>query len=189
MPPPLIVCLRHGEEPANAEDKSHPVDEDGWGLEPNGQVNRHCLTVRGWQRAGALAATEICGTIGRGDDVSVLVPNYDSDSLRHVRPYHTVLPFALRRGIKPRCVCPADRVDLLAARLQDMTGTAVVCWKHDCLEDLVQRLTGSAAPWPDDRFDVLWLLQPAAHGGQMELSTRHQALLPFDKEGSPEGSA
>lgn len=180
MTPSLIICLRHGEKPGDAEDKDERAGAGGHGVDDRGRNDRHGLTVRGWQRAGALAGTQLCGQLaGTAGTVTILVPDYPDDPTRH-RPYQTMLPLSERLGVAPVPACDVDDVDSLEKRVDDLDGLAVVCWEHDNLAKLVHRLTGHRHPWPDDRFDLLWLVTPGEDPGHDSLEAVDQRLLAGD---------
>jgi broad specificity phosphatase PhoE len=173
----LVICLRHGEKPINAEDKDKdvPLDAEGPGLEESGTVNRESLTARGWRRAKMLAATNLCRQLARpdaGQPVDFLVPRYldkatGQDETPSHRSYQTVLPLARRMGIVPTGLCDRGEVSTtLYEHVKDFAGTAVVCWQHEQLVRLAKCLAGEVAPsewphdeWPHGRFDVLWLFR------------------------------
>ena len=187
MPPSLILCLRHAEKPANAEDDSKELDEDGAGFDQHGSLNRHSLTIKGWQRACALATTRLAGQLADdvdADDLEIFAPDYDDDAKEH-RPYQTVLPLrGLWRTEKIRQPGTTDEVDELHREVMKVDGIAIVCWEHDRLVDFVQKLVGDAreVAWPGDRFDVILRLRPAPDDEERySLEWRDQKLVPGDR--------
>jgi hypothetical protein len=172
MTPSLIVCLRHGEKPGDAA----PYNE-GPGLDADGSESPDSLTIRGWQRAGALAGTRLCNCLG--DRVpAILVPSYHHPT-KH-RPYETVYPLAAVFGVTPSPVAEADDPNGLKKAVEQLDGEAVVCWEHKNLATFASEMTGTPIDWPHDRFDVLWLLTPGTVGS-WRLEERDQALLAGDK--------
>jgi hypothetical protein len=167
MPPSLIVCLRHAEKPANAEDDSEELDADGLGFDQHGSVSRHGLTIKGWQRACALATTRFAGHVAADvdvDDLEIFAPDYDDDPKQH-RPYQTVLPFCgLWRVEKIRQPGTKDEIDELYREVMKVDGIALVCWEHDRLAEFVEKLVGDTQKvvWPGNRFDVILRLRPTA---------------------------
>jgi hypothetical protein len=71
LAPSLILCLRHAEKPANAEDDSEEPDANGPGFDQHGSTSRHGLTIKGWQRACALATTRFAGQLARNHNPGV----------------------------------------------------------------------------------------------------------------------
>jgi hypothetical protein len=188
LPPSLVVCLRHGEKPANAEKRWKPLDDSGPGLDAHGRRSRHSLTVRGWQRAGALAGTGLCGHLLEPDHsnpVVMFAPDYGAKSHKR-RPYQTILPLSRRLGLEITLPCKKDDVDTLHAEVTKVDGVAVVCWEHEFLAKLARKLVDQAEEieWPDDRFDVLWLIRVSATGAEGSCEKQDQRLLPGD-HGSP----
>lgn len=180
MPPGLVVCLRHGEKPANAEDPSTPVDAAGPGFDLAGRASPRSLTIKGWQRAYALAATDLCGRApAEAGAITILVPDYRGNAERH-RPYQTMYPLALRRGVDSEHPCRKDEIDELRDEVLDCEGIVVVCWEHNALEELVKKLVDVDVEWPKGRFDMLWLLRPDADG-ENRFQPVDQRLIPGDR--------
>jgi len=169
MSPPVVVLLRHGEKP-DPKAGIQGVDERGRAL-PEG------LSPPGWQRAGAL--------------VRLLVPLAPDAAWlprptalwaaratgRHPsrRPLLTLLPLAaeLRLAVD-QSASADDPPESVAARLASLSGVTVVCWRHDDLPALARALCPQAdvpALWPEDRFDVLWVVEGEGDG-------RHFRALP-----------
>jgi hypothetical protein len=190
MPPDLIVCLRHAEKPANADGKPEPPDDEGPGLDLEGRENPHSLTLRGWQRAGALAATELCHCLEKRP-VTILVPDYDHSShhpphhpsvrTTEHRPYQTVCPLAARLRVAISHPVDKEHVDDLKDEVLRHDGTVVVCWEHDNLARFVNEMTKPKKDeeWPSGRFDLLWLLTGSR--GVWKLKPQNQALLAGDE--------
>ena len=180
MPPDLIVALRHGEKPADAEDPEKPLDGTGPGLDAEGQESRSSLTLTGWQRAGGLAGTQLCGTLNATDPVTIAVPRYDQTK-RH-RAYQTVDALAGKLGQTPQDWVSADEVDALVERALDTEGTLVVCWEHDALSRFAKRVSDQAPEdWPRGRFDVLWIFDRLPAGTGYSWRQAAQRLLPGDQ--------
>jgi hypothetical protein len=180
VPPSLLICLRHGEKPADAEKPATPLDDQGPGLDQRGCVNRHSLTLRGWARACALADSRFRDQVADADlaDVSLLAPDYPFQPDRR-RPCQTLLPFARRWHLPIRQPCGVDDVEALHQQLMAIEkGIAVVCWRHGGLEDLAARFVAKPQ-WPQERFDLLWLIQPSDEGEE-RFRTKDQSLLASD---------
>jgi hypothetical protein len=191
----LVICIRHGEKPINAEHKHEqvpPDDKDGPGFDVHGHENRHSLTIRGWQRAGALAATDLCRQLA-GEHVvkpaTFLVPQYldegtPCDDTAIHRPYQTVLQLARKTNAWPTSVGPADNTDRLHEHIATYSGTVVVCWEHKQLQKLRGLLVGDRAPtaWPDEAFDLIWRFHRAAGDakGTYRFDELEQKLLSTD---------
>jgi hypothetical protein len=181
MAPNLVICLRHGEKPGDAEDPDKPVGSGGYGVDQCSRIDRHALTIRGWQRAGALAGTNLCRHLDAHEgSVTILVPRYDGDHTGH-RAYQTVLPLAARFGVEPDPACEAGDVEKLTGKVLSLAGTVVVCWEHDALAELARGLAGDEKiSWPKRRFDVLWLIRPGATAKGDRFAQEDQRLLAGD---------
>jgi len=141
-------------------------DAEGPGLDASGAVNRASLTARGWRRAAALAASNLCGQLARPEavrPVEFVVPSYVDratgvdESACH-RSYQTILSLALGAGTSPKVLCDRDKVEAILHHVDGFKGTSIVCWQHGGLVKLAALLAGDSAPtlWPHGRFDVLW---------------------------------
>jgi hypothetical protein len=170
--PERILCLRHAEEPDGPE-----LGFDGRRLDED------ALAVPGWQRAGALAATRLCGLLepAAPGGVRIFVPSYGGEPEAH-RSHQTMAPLAARLGIAIASTIERDDVDGLAAAVLASSGLVVVCWQHKRLERLGRSLTGDAAlDWPAGRFDLVWDLRPTGAPGRYACAAVDQRLLAGDR--------
>jgi hypothetical protein len=180
-----ILLLRHAEKP------DHPGS--GPGLTPEGTEDSKSLTVRGWQRAGALAAL-----LAPAQRLTAWWPSpdriYASAFRQHGghsrRPEQTVLPLAQ----KLHCIVDLtwalhQEIDFGAALAADV-GVTLVCWQHQGLADLARAIAApqqlSELPadwcWPDDRYDVIWSLRRDQPSGVWHFSQHCQMLLAGDSD-------
>jgi broad specificity phosphatase PhoE len=152
-----IMIIRHAEKPGVTND-------DGGGVSPDGLPDEESLTVRGWQRAGALVRFFGSQVEMKPDVVfaSGLGPGSKS-----MRPMETVSPLVA-----------ALKVDLITRHLKDdlrpavddvlsRDGVVLICWEHKRIPDWVGQLPGTPRvpqSWPDDRFDVVWILDRTDKG-------------------------
>jgi len=193
-----IMIIRHGEKP---EEKRQPP----FGVNKNGEQNWDSLSVRGWQRAGALAALF---TLLPGDPASPLAtpqliyaskprsgaatPSADGGTSRgrSKRPRQTVSPLAARLGLMPNLdFGKGDEADLVRQVLTH-TVPVLIAWSHEPICDLARQFTGAQPPqqpipaqWPDDRFDVVWVLDPPPGDGRgWRLTQVPQRLLKGDSD-------
>lgn len=146
------MIIRHAEE--------HDVD----GITQDGRVDPQSLTVRGWQRAGALVPFFCSG--GRGvstpDTIfaSAIAPGSQSR-----RPQQTVAP--LHAVLKERGrVCYSEAfakpdTSALMAEVMTQSGIVLIAWNHSRIADCVAALPNppqTPGKWPDDRYDLVWML-------------------------------
>jgi hypothetical protein len=173
--PERILCLRHAEEPAK------PVDDEGPGFDADGR-NESALSIRGWQRAGALAATELCQLLEgtSRDRVAIFVPDYDGEPERH-RSHQTVVALSQRLDVEISHPCNKDEVDKLQEAVFQHDGVAVVCWQHANLARFAQGLVDDPQlEWPSGRYDLIWELRPAGSDGTYTCERIGQRLLADD---------
>jgi hypothetical protein len=180
-----ILLIRHAEKPDGSG--------SGPGLTPDGREDPKSLTVRGWQRAGALAA--------------VLAPNRPSSS--HLprpvriyasafrdggghsrRPEQTVLPLAQKLRCGVDLTWALHQEDAFGATLARQVGVMLVCWQHQGLASLARAIVAPQHlemlpadwAWPADRYDVMWSLQRNAADDRWHFRQYCQALLSGDPD-------
>jgi hypothetical protein len=164
---PVIVIARHGEKPE--PDGPHGVDHHG---HPSG----HGLTPRGWARSGALAV-RLSHAGGDGDPLprptrvyaTATDPHHESD-----RPRMTAHGVAERLGVPMRDHFGRGQEASLATDVLTADEPTLVVWDHGHIPALARSLP--LAPdvtvpdeWPDDRFDLFWLLTPSPQGYQLDI--------------------
>jgi hypothetical protein len=149
-----ILVIRHAEKPG--QDGSIGVSESGAG-DPNQ------LSVRGWQRAGALTQLFSGESVRHPGDTKpdwliAAAPSDDHPSLRSVStltPLSRLLNLPLSREFTP-----GDE-EALAQHLDSLDGTILVAWEHKRIPQLARHLMSGddivPISWPDDRFDLIWL--------------------------------
>jgi broad specificity phosphatase PhoE len=195
--PTKIMVIRHAEKP----DATHD------GVTVHGNQDKESLIVRGWQRAGALAAL-FDPANGPLQNAHLAVPKiiYASDpekasteadddgqaGSKSKRPLQTITPLAERLGIK-------DRVNVKFAKGQEKqmvdsvlgeSGVVLISWQHQKVPDIAKHIVGSKPPtkpipskWPGDRFDIVWVFTPpASSSGQWDFVQVPQQLLSGDAD-------
>lgn len=176
--PQMIMMIRHGEKPTA---KHQPP----YGLTSDGEQDFDSLTVRGWQRAGALAT--LFGSAGQRPPASGLeTPSviYAArprgmgsegnalDGKKSKRPLETIEPLAARLGLSPDLGFAFGDEAALAAEVLTRQGPVLISWEHEKLLEIAGYIVDDHPPspplpqkWPGDRFDVVWVLTPPAAGG------------------------
>lgn len=181
MPIRKIMLIRHAEKPA--------IDGTDVGVDEFGQPHAKALSVRGWERAGALVRF-FAPQRGQNHASNIATPHAiyaaaarnadDSD-----RPRQTVGPLARALDIEVRLAFHKSQADELVSELMSADfGIALVCWEHRVLPDIAARLCPTKQvpnQWPDDRFDMVWILDRKARG--FVFSQTAQLLLPRDTDG------
>ena len=170
-----VMLIRHAEEP----DKGAGI----LGVDESGRPDAEALSVRGWQRAGALAGLFASGP-GHGSAPKPLAPPVAvfaaTDAGKSRRPLCTVLPLARRLGLEvdTRFGSEGDTAPLLTAVLA-CCGPVLLCWRHQAMADIAQALCGGPArPWDPARYDLVWVFE--RQGDAWQLTELPQRLLAGD---------
>ncbi|MCP3716426.1 phosphoglycerate mutase family protein [Paraburkholderia sp. CNPSo 3281] len=178
MGPHRILFIRHAEKPGAAL---------GGGVDANGQPDEDSLAVRGWQRAGALARMFLGSgheRNGRLRPAAVFATGIGPGS-KSKRSMQTVEPLVmlLRESARVKYETAHSKDDgvALMAEVLVQTGVVLIAWEHKVLPSLIAHVPGTPAVppvWPDDRFDMMWVLERVAHGWAFE--QQPQLLLAGD---------
>jgi broad specificity phosphatase PhoE len=177
MGPDGVIVIRHGEKPT--------PDGSIQGVDRFGAQNEHELSVRGWQRAGAL------GRFFRpviGDPQAPLaVPTalyapHPSEAEPSKRAKHTLRPLSELLGIKVDTSFEVGEEEKLARAMRRASGTLLVAWEHRRIADIVSYLTDgqvTSPHWPKDRFDMTLVIEA---GQSWRLTQVPQLLLAGDRK-------
>jgi broad specificity phosphatase PhoE len=168
-----LMIIRHAEKP----------EGDDAGIEPDGTQDAESLTVRGWQRAGAMVQffnsrpelkprVIFASGIGHGS--------------KSKRPMQTVEPLAeLLEATDAVAFITTHQKDDIEPVMRDVLsrdGPALVAWEHKRIPDLVAQLPNPPdvpQQWPDDRFDMVWVFDRT--GGGWTFAQMPQLLLAGDR--------
>ena len=168
------MLIRHAEKPNDP-----PDDVSGNGVTLLGKPDKESLTVRGWQRAGALA-TFLAQPPMRPDTI------FASDS-KSERPEETVVPLAQRLNISgpKHFVITHSKNDLkpLIDDAMQRSGVVLIAWQHELIPQMVGKLPNAPAvpqKWPGDRFDMVWVFD--ASGPGWIFKQEPQMLLAGDRD-------
>ncbi len=171
------MIIRHAEKPPDSG-KPHGVVFDG-------DTDMESLTVRGWQRAGALVQL-FAPANGVFVDKRLALPAYlyAMDAERHGhsrRPQQTITALSDALGVAIDVRFEKGQERELANDAMARPGVVLICWEHKHISDIVHHIMAdvSTAPpeWPDDRYDLVWVfdLDPVA-GQYVFVETRQQLL-------------
>ena len=153
----MILLIRHAEKPDPADGSV--------GVRGDGSADAGSLSVRGWQRAGALAAV-----LGDPRRVVTMLPEPPGlliaaqDAGRSRRPCQTLAPLAARLKIDVETYRSEGDEQAIIRRLHNgVRGGVVICWRHRELPALARALFRGDAQlvprkWDDARFDLAWRL-------------------------------
>src|SRR5262249_53978021 len=83
------------------------------------------------------------------------------------RPLETITPLAKRLNLSPDLSFVAGQEHDLAKAVLGASGIVLICWQHEKIADITNHIVGANPPtppypasWPDDRFDIVWVLSP-----------------------------
>jgi broad specificity phosphatase PhoE len=174
MAPRRILIIRHAEKP------HEPPCENDDGVKRNGAIDKESLTVRGWQRAGALVHF-FTSEPELSPDV-IFAAGIGEQSASH-RPKQTVMPIAEWLGIKIHDHHLKDDIEPLVDDVLGHDGVVLISWEHHRIPDvaaLLPHAPAAPAKWPDERFDIVWVLD--RDGARWKFSQLPQMLLAGDSE-------
>ena len=170
-----VMLIRHAEKP----------NETIRGVNEAGRPDPDQLSVRGWQRAGALV--RFFAPIGQSHRNGIATPAAifackPHNATKSLRPFHTVLPLATALGITVHHEFARSDDALLFDAVLGVSGTALICWTHDPIPGIAQKIVGNLPgipdKWPAKRFDLVWILDRVDDGWRF--SQIDQMLLPGD---------
>lgn len=173
----MIILIRHAEKPLHPSGSPHGVD-------PEGEMDPHSLTISGWIRAGALVELfapsrgELPRQLRRPDTIYASA-HAGGHSKRSAQ---TVGPLAARLGLEVIKRFAAGDESHLTREIVSRPGTTLVAWHHEAIHKIAEHL-GEVHPepprhWPHDRFDMIWTFTPQPDGWRF--TQIPQLLLPGD---------
>jgi broad specificity phosphatase PhoE len=179
MPTNKIMVIRHAEKPTD-EGLIKGVTEEG-------DRDSESLSIRGWQRAGALARMFIPGP-GLTQRAGLAQPDriFATKSATHaksLRPQQTVAPLAKLAGIEVNTAFALGEEPALARAATEGDGPVLISWHHEAIRDLAAGVLGPGAAiphWPHDCFDMVFVLDAGADGWR--LTQVCQLLLSGDRD-------
>lgn len=157
MPCDKIMLIRHSERP--------DPDNGIRGVGPDGRKEKESLSVRGWQRAGALvrffAPLEdrfVQPALARPKILYACKAAPEDPSLR---PQHTLIPLAdLLKVEFDRSYFEGEEQALVKKALA-CDGPALIAWKHYGMHVIANAILGdeTTAPqhWTYERYDLVWV--------------------------------
>ena len=130
-----IYLIRHGEK----------VDDDHIGLSPEGEERAGCV-----ERLFSQDALEVG---------AIITQDYKPNGKR-IRPYDTVKPLADHLGLTIDHHCDRDdeacAIHAITKAARRGAKRILVCWEHDALSDIAERLGVPGLVYPSERFDLVW---------------------------------
>ncbi|MCA1576685.1 MAG: hypothetical protein LC794_04895 [Acidobacteria bacterium] len=175
-----IILLRHAEKPAK--------DKEPYGVTPNGEHSKESLSVRGWQRAGAL--TNLFAPANRHiQHASLAKPQflYASKPVRRKgsrRPIETITPLAEKLALKINSDFQRSEFEDMIEEVVALKGVVLICWQREYIPDIASLILDSKkiAPrdWPEDRFDLFWVFNLQGASSRYRFKQVPQKLLGGD---------
>jgi broad specificity phosphatase PhoE len=152
MVPRVVIVIRHAEAPSKGAS----------GVREDGSSDDNDLTIRGWQRAGALAQF-FRGK--RGLSIStptMLVATRASQDHPSKRGVSTLLPLSRLLSIPITDQFHCGEEAAVAKYVLSREGVVVLAWSHRSIPELIKHFPcdQAAVPtlWPDERFDMCLVL-------------------------------
>ncbi len=178
---PIVVIVRHAEKEI--------AGKAPFGVTVDGVRDSESLTPRGWQRAGALIGL----FVPRSEDAPwpvaptprhLFACRVGSDNADSRRPLETLQPLSERLGLAVDERFFRTQLEEVAAAILACDGVVLVAWEHKMIPLLAASLKegpgGIPPEWPDDRFDVAWVLEPEEDTGGYAFRQVPQLLLAGD---------
>ncbi|HKR00500.1 MAG TPA: hypothetical protein VJT09_07490 [Pyrinomonadaceae bacterium] len=174
-----IMIIRHAEKPS---------DPPPHGVTADGEREKESLTVRGWQRAGALASF-FAPANGSFQDPALEVPQFlyaSKPSKRNGsrRPIETITPLAEKLAIRINSNYSKDEDKEMLEEAFLCAGVVLVCWQHDFIPKIANHILGNKATapqdWPEDRFDMVWVFARDSASTHYDFKQVPQNLLMGD---------
>jgi broad specificity phosphatase PhoE len=175
-----VMLIRHAEKP---QDSSRP-----YGVTAEGEREKESLTVRGWQRAGALVHL-FAPADGRPQDRSLARPQflYASKPKKQNgsrRPVETLTPLAEKLAIRINCNFMRFETGGMLEEVRACVGVVLISWQHNYLPEIANGLLGDEKTvpqqWPEDRYDMVWVLDLDPTSGRYNFKQVPQLLLMGD---------
>jgi broad specificity phosphatase PhoE len=173
------MIIRHAEK--------HQRGLHGRGVDEAGNPAAHELTVRGWERAGALVQffTKSLRDSGKS---AIQTPRsiFASAATKHspsLRAMHTAGPLAAALCVEVNHDFAEGQEPALAAAVFHAPPPVLIVWHHGAISGLVREIAGEHIKcpeyWPEDRFDIVWILECGPEGSWSFMQVT-QCLLPGD---------
>lgn len=165
-PQATIYLIRHAEKPGDPDPAAQGNDE-------RGNFDPKSLTPRGWRRAGAWAVYFTSGLVAAPDrsyasnpEKEKIAPGVQEGS-HSKRPLETVSELAAKLGLTVNTDFLKGGEQSLADALTGLAGVTLVCWQHEAIPEIADKLgaSGYPSPWPGARFDVIWRFTRSTAGG------------------------
>ncbi|WOJ88305.1 histidine phosphatase family protein [Methylocapsa polymorpha] len=178
-----IMLIRHSERPS--------ADKKFRGVNLEGRKDKESLSVRGWQRAGALVRFFaprdnhfVHPALARPQTLYACKAAPEDPSLR---PQNSLLPLAELLNAESKVEFNRDYFEgeeaALVQKALAAPGPALIAWKHLTMHVIANAILGddTTAPqyWPFERVDLVWVFD--RRGGAWTFTQVPQLLLAGDR--------
>ncbi len=152
-----IMLIRHSERP----DREKGIR----GVGPDGQKDKESISVRGWQRAGALVRffAPLDGRFGNpalARPAALYACKADASD-PSLRPQMTLVPLAELLKLEINGDFFDGEEEALVEKALRSPGPALISWKHIGMHLIANAILGDkmTAPqhWPYERYDFVWI--------------------------------
>jgi hypothetical protein len=171
-----IMLIRHAEKP----DKLSGI----FGVSPLGMKDKEALSVRGWQRAGALVRffapfREDCSHPSLATPQFLFACKILPDN-KSRRALQTIEPLAEHLSLKVNLDHAEGEEPALIEAVLAAPGNVLISWKHNTLPHIGKAFSERAPDtWPITCFDKIWVFE--ARGTGFDFVELPQLLLPGDE--------
>lgn len=175
-----IMVVRHAEKPSG--------DPPPYGVTAEGERESESLTVRGWQRAGALCPL-FAPPGGTFQHPALAEPQFlfaSKPTRRNGsrRPVETVTPLAEKLAIRINTNYPKLECDGMVEEVFLCSGVVLISWQHEFIPKIANLILGdrTTAPqdWPEDRYDLVWVFDLDPSSARYNFRQVPQSLLMGD---------
>ena len=158
------------------------------GVTIEGRLDPEDLTVRGWQRAGALIALFLPPD-GVFVDRNLATPDAIFASgigphSKSQRPQSTIAPLAAKLGLQLNTSHLKGEETKLAADVLAYNGVVLIAWEYQAIPLIGNSIIGnnSSCPqiWSENRFDIVWVFDADGDSGEWDFHQVPQRLLAGD---------
>jgi len=171
-----VMIIRHAEKP----------DGQTAGISMAGEQDPEELTVRGWQRSGALVKF-----FAAPGDNQLAIPKFifvagNGPHSKSLRPQHTVATLADQLVLDLNTTHLKGDEEALAREIVPLGDPVLVAWQHEAIPEIVNLIVGNKTScpqeWPDTRFDLVWVLDQQTPAAGWTFTQVPQLLMPGDSD-------
>jgi len=175
-----IMLIRHAEKPA----------ADISGVSEHGNEDPDELSVRGWQRAGALVRY-FAPFGGKFAHPTLATPGLvfaaaPTDHAKSLRSKHTAKPLADFLQTPLNLDHSKGDEKAVAKAALSVAGPVLIAWEHRAIPEIAKHICNDSLPypkqWPDERFDMVLVFDRSADNQPWTFTQIPQLLLAGDSQ-------